>query len=129
MGYSGAWILHHLTANKPWELRNFVMFSSVAAVSGNPGQSNHAGANSGMDMLAAFRNINGLVASAVNLGAIAEVGYAARHLAPQGDKVKQAMKTQEAAAAKPSPPANLGPPNQESEDRQKACRPDSHFFS
>mmetsp|Transcript_97990 Transcript_97990/g.154398 ORF Transcript_97990/g.154398 Transcript_97990/m.154398 type:complete len:252 (-) Transcript_97990:107-862(-) len=122
--YNGAWILHHLTANKPWEIRNFVMFSSVAAVVGNAGQSNHSAANSGMDMLAAFRNINGLVASAVNLGAIAEIGYAARHSV--GAKAlgtadgKKAIDAQQAVAATPAPAANMKPPNQESEDTQKS---------
>jgi NAD(P)-dependent dehydrogenase (short-subunit alcohol dehydrogenase family) len=119
--YNGAWILHHLTANKPWEVRDFVMYSSYAAVAGNAGQSNHAAANCGMDMLAAFRNVNALSASAVNLGAIAEIGYAARHMVA-GNNAKQKgggiFGAMEAAVAKESPKPNVGPPNQESEDKK-----------
>lgn len=119
--YNGAWILHHLTSNKPWDVRNFVMFSSVAAIAGNVGQSNHSAANAGMDMMSAFRNNNGLVASAINLGAIAEVGYAARHVIGAATKETNAdkqLKAMEAAAGKVDPPANIGPPNQESEDKK-----------
>lgn len=115
--YNGAWILHNLTANKPWDIRNFVMLSSMAAVGGNVGQSNHSAANAGMDFLAAFRSNNGLVASSVNLGAIAEIGYAARHTVGVAKTTKEQTRIAlEAAAEKVSPPANMRPPNQESED-------------
>lgn len=115
--YNGAWILHHLTANKPWDIRNFVMFSSMAAVSGSVGQSNHAAANAGMDMLAAFRSTNGLVGTSVNLGAIAEVGYAARHMANNTAPKDMQRKALDAATAKAAPSPNMRPPNQESEDK------------
>merc|ERR1719316_2585263 len=74
--YNGSWILHHLTANKPWDIRNFILFSSQAAL-GSAGQSNHSAACSGQDALAAFRSNNGLMASSINLGPIAEIGYSA----------------------------------------------------
>lgn len=116
--YNGAWILHHLTANKAWDIRNFVMFSSMASIGGNVGQSNHAAANAGMDMLAAFRSNNGLVASAVNLGAIAEIGYAARHTVGTAAAPSSAqLKALEATTEKIAPPDNMRPPNQEAEEK------------
>merc|ERR1719440_1557073 len=114
--YQGSWILHHLTANKPWDIRNFVVMSSMSAVT-SVGQSNHAAANSGMDMLTAFRNNNGLVASSVQLGAIGEIGYAARHSVGTARTSKEQSRIAlEAATEKISPPTNMRPPNQESEE-------------
>lgn len=114
--YNGAWILHHLTASKAWDIRNFVMFSSMAAL-GSPGQSNHSAANSGMDMLSAFRNNVGLVASAINLGSIAEIGYAARHTGTAMKDVGKRLEILQATTQKISPPENIGPPNQEAEEK------------
>lgn len=112
--YNGAWILHHLTANKPWDIRNFSMYSSLSAIVGSPGQSNHAAANAGMDQLSAFRSANGLISSTINLGAIAEIGYAARHSVGAGAPAKaKVMQSLEAASAIQAPAAEIGPPNQE----------------
>ncbi|TWU72717.1 putative nrps-t1pks biosynthetic cluster [Metarhizium rileyi] len=58
----------------------FVFFSSMACVTGNPGQSAYAAANMFMSGLAAQRRRRGLNASVVNIGAIFGNGYVTREL-------------------------------------------------
>ncbi|EAW09117.1 putative hybrid NRPS/PKS enzyme [Aspergillus clavatus NRRL 1] len=62
------------------ELEFFVFFSSMAAVTGNPGQSAYAAANMFMASLANQRRQRGLNASAVHIGAIFGNGYVTREL-------------------------------------------------
>jgi acyl carrier protein len=70
----GAWLLHRLTLSDP--LDHFVLFSSIAAVFGSPGQGNHAAANAFLDGLAHYRRRQGLPALSINWGAWSEVGAA-----------------------------------------------------
>ncbi|KAI1819734.1 PKS-NRPS hybrid [Xylaria intraflava] len=58
----------------------FVFFSSMACVTGNPGQSVYAAANMFMSGLAAQRRRRGLNASTVHIGAIFGNGYVTREL-------------------------------------------------
>lgn len=58
----------------------FVMLSSIAAVTGNPGQSAYAAGNGFLSALAAQRRQRGDVASCVALGAILGCGYVTRGL-------------------------------------------------
>jgi acyl transferase domain-containing protein/acyl carrier protein len=71
----GSWLLHELTASLPLDF--FVMFSSIAAILGAPGQANYAAANAFEDALAHERRRQGLPALSVNWGAWAE-GMAVR---------------------------------------------------
>jgi phthiocerol/phenolphthiocerol synthesis type-I polyketide synthase C len=70
----GGWLLHQLSLED--SLDHFVLFSSIAAIFGSPGQSNHAAANAFLDGLAYYRRTQGLPALSVNWGAWLEVGAA-----------------------------------------------------
>src|SRR3989454_6357093 len=71
----GAWNLHILTQR--YVLDHFILFSSIAAVMGPPGQSNYAAANAFLDSLAHYRRIQGFPAQSINWGAWSEIGMAA----------------------------------------------------
>jgi epothilone polyketide synthase D len=64
---AGAWNLHELTKDRPLDF--FVLFSSLAALVGNPGQCNYAAANTFLDALAQERHAQGMVALSIAWGA------------------------------------------------------------
>ncbi|MGA8164998.1 MAG: SDR family NAD(P)-dependent oxidoreductase [Waddliaceae bacterium] len=72
----GAWNLHRLTEAS--RLDYFVLFSSISALIGNPGQGSYVMANSFLDGLARFRKQEGLPGISINWGAIASTGVVAR---------------------------------------------------
>jgi acyl carrier protein len=71
----GAWHLHVGTRGAPLDF--FVMYSSVAALMGSPGQTAYAAGNAFLDALAQARTAEGLPALSVQWGPFAEVGLAA----------------------------------------------------
>lgn len=62
------------------QLDFFILFSSLACVFGNSGQSNYTAANMFMTSLAANRQKRGQVASVIDIGAIVGAGYFDREL-------------------------------------------------
>ena len=70
----GAWHLHRATEDRDLDL--FVLFSSMSGIRGNPGQGNHAAANTFLDQLAAHRRALGLPGQSVQWGSWAGLGEA-----------------------------------------------------
>ena len=82
----GAWNLHTLTVDQPLDF--FILFSSVAAVLGIPGQVNYAAGNSFLDALARFRHAQNLPALSINWGPWGEIGLAAEKM-NRGERLMQ----------------------------------------
>lgn len=75
----GAYYLHRSRGCGLQKLQvNFVM-SSGAGFLGSPGQSNHSSGNMGLEGLVDFERKLGLTGCSIAWGAVAGVGYAARH--------------------------------------------------
>ncbi|MCB8984309.1 MAG: SDR family NAD(P)-dependent oxidoreductase [Ardenticatenaceae bacterium] len=74
---TGAWQLHLLTERLPLDF--FVLFSSIASLTGAAGQGAHAAANVFLDALAQYRRSQGLPGLSIDWGAWTEVGAAVRH--------------------------------------------------
>ncbi|GAB2610072.1 hypothetical protein GCM10027168_48770 [Streptomyces capparidis] len=72
----GALVLDALTRGRDLDL--FVLYSSMAALFGNPHQAPYVGANVALEALARARRVHGEAALAVGWGAVAEVGHVAR---------------------------------------------------
>ena len=71
----GTWNLHNATVSIGLDLDFFVLFSSLSGVIGQPGQANYASANTFLDAFVQYRTDLGLPASAIDIGAVADVGY------------------------------------------------------
>ncbi|MFE4944680.1 type I polyketide synthase [Streptomyces sp. NPDC056641] len=78
---AGAWSLHRATQDLALDF--FVLYSSIASLTGSPGQSAYAAANGFLDGLVAHRVALGLPATGIHWGAWSEVGRG-QHLAERG---------------------------------------------
>jgi acyl carrier protein len=72
----GAWNLLRATADRA--LDHFLLFGSISAQVGNPGQAAYAAANAALDGLAWHRAAAGQPATCVSFGALGEAGVVAR---------------------------------------------------
>jgi aryl carrier-like protein len=73
----GTWILHEVSQEQKQPLEFFTMLSSISGIVGKKGQSNYSAANTFLDAFSNYRQSLGLVANAVDLGLIEDVGYIA----------------------------------------------------
>ncbi|KZZ87545.1 polyketide synthase [Moelleriella libera RCEF 2490] len=71
----GTWNLHNATINAGVKLDFFVLFSSMSGITGQAGQANYAGANTFLDSFVQFRAGLQLACSALDIGAVQDVGY------------------------------------------------------
>ncbi len=98
---AGAWTLHRIFADTPLDF--FVLFSSMGAILGVPGQGNYAAANSFLDGLAEYRSARGLPATSINWASWNGLGFARsagaqrmfKHAPVKGLEVAQALEIME----------------------------------
>lgn len=77
----GAWALHHATTGHDVDF--FVLYSSMAALLGSPGQAAYAAANAFLDELADYRLARGLPVTAIDWGGWGKIGRG-QHLTDRG---------------------------------------------
>jgi NADPH:quinone reductase-like Zn-dependent oxidoreductase/SAM-dependent methyltransferase/acyl carrier protein len=87
----GTLTLHHLSADSPLDF--FVLYSSVASITGGVGQANHAAANSFEDAFALTRRAQGLPATSINWGAWSGLGAAVRDPELERRRARTGLKT------------------------------------
>ncbi|KAI0470455.1 KR domain-containing protein [Xylariaceae sp. FL0804] len=71
----GTWNLHNALSQQPLDF--FVLFSSFGGLIGQRGQGNYAAASTFLDAFVQFRRGQGLSASVLDVGAVADVGFLA----------------------------------------------------
>ena len=71
----GTWNLHNASVTAGLNLDFFVLFSSLSGIIGQPGQANYTSGNTFLDAFVQYRTNLGLPASAIDIGAVADVGY------------------------------------------------------
>ena len=75
----GTWNLHNVTVSEGINLDFLVLFSSLSGIIGQPGQANYASANTFLDAFVHYRTHLGLPASAIDLGAVRDIGVISRN--------------------------------------------------
>ena len=87
---TAGWNLHTYFASKP-RLDLFVVFSSVASLIGNLGQSNYSIGNTYLEGLIANRRASGLAGTALILGGVYDAGAVARNASILNESLRSQM--------------------------------------
>jgi hypothetical protein len=74
----GTWNLHHALKRHGSSLDFFLLFSSTSGTVGQPGQANYSAANTFLDSFVQYRHAQGLPASVIDIGPVAEIGFVGR---------------------------------------------------
>ncbi|KAH8891529.1 polyketide synthase [Thozetella sp. PMI_491] len=85
---AGAWNVHDALLQFNVQLDFFIAISSVAGIIGNRGQAAYAAANTFLDAFAQYRMRLGLPTAAIDLTAVADVGYLADNAERQEEVLK-----------------------------------------
>ena len=94
----GAWVLDQVTQGDPPSL--MVLFSSISAVLGSPGQADYAAANAYLDCFASWRSSVGRPTMSINWGLWGEVGMGVKRVRQiERSGTLRAMPTDAAIAA------------------------------
>ncbi|KAN0038108.1 hypothetical protein ACTA71_000280 [Dictyostelium dimigraforme] len=75
----GAINLHNQSINRSWNIKQFIMASSVVSIFGSEQQCCYVSACSVIDSLSKYRHSLGLPSLAINLGAITSTGFVSRN--------------------------------------------------
>ncbi|KAM9969081.1 hypothetical protein ACTFIW_000164 [Dictyostelium discoideum] len=75
----GAINLHNQSINRSWNIKQFIMASSVVSIFGSDQQCCYVSACSVIDSLSKYRHSIGLPSLAINLGAISSTGFVSRN--------------------------------------------------
>lgn len=73
----GTWNLHEATVKAKSPIDFFILFGSITAAVGQPGQANYVAANAFLDAFAHYRHAQGLPAVTIDVGVVEDVGLAA----------------------------------------------------
>jgi hypothetical protein len=74
----GTWNLHHALERRGSPLDFLLLFSSTSGAIGQPGQANYSAANTFLDSFVQYRHAQGLPASVIDIGPVAEIGFVGR---------------------------------------------------
>lgn len=74
----GGWNIHHYCESHQITLDFFIVFSSIASIVGNLGQSNYCIGNMALEGLIHYRRSHGLVGTVLNLAGVYDAGAVAR---------------------------------------------------
>ncbi|KAM9993871.1 hypothetical protein ACTFIZ_011841 [Dictyostelium cf. discoideum] len=77
----GAINLHNQSINRSWNIKQFIMASSVVSIFGSDQQCCYVSACNVIDSLSKYRHSIGLPSLAINLGAISSTGFVSRNYA------------------------------------------------
>ncbi|KAI3399737.1 hypothetical protein diail_5804 [Diaporthe ilicicola] len=131
----GTWNLHNASVSAGAELDFFVLFSSMSGLTGQAGQANYAGANTFLNAFVQYRRGLGIAASAIDIGAVQDVGYVSqdaallqRMMLASAHGITEPELLEALTTAMLFPPGPSGGKNKASPDRAETAFEDRNTF-